>query len=206
MGFDDILLVLVVLAAVGGGLWWWLQQRRKEAARPPEPQDIIGEADKYNVDQLKQLRTGDVVHYEAENWFLRGTIDFDEHGYTWSEHMLDDADRKRWLCVEDDEGFEVSLWHTIAEGDIEQGGPGDRDVIVGGIAYRLQEQGTATFTANGSTGTAPTGTVKYADYKSVDGRLLGFENFGGRWEASLGEVLQPWELTVFPSTDRPGSL
>src|SRR3546814_10481026 len=42
-------------------------------------------------------------------------------------------------------------------GDIDQGAAGDRDVIVAGTAYRLQERGTARFSALGSTGTAPSG-------------------------------------------------
>ncbi|MER6942266.1 DUF4178 domain-containing protein [Nocardioides sp. NPDC000441] len=53
---------------------------------------------------------------------------------------------------------------------------------------------------------APSGTAEYADYKSVDGKLLGFEKWGSNWEPSLGEVLQPFELTVYPSTDRPATL
>lgn len=195
--------LLVVAAAVG--LTVWLLRRRTKQ-QPKLPDDFIGDRDKHAADQLRMLQNGDVVEYLGHNWFVRGRLDFDEDGYRWTEHMLDDAEVKRWLCVEDDESFEVSLWHSIALGDIEQGGPGDRDVIVEGVAYRLQEQGTARFSALGATGTSPSGSVDYADYKSVDGKLLGFERFGTGWEPSLGEVVQPWELTVFPSTDRPATL
>src|SRR3546814_1349600 len=87
-------------------------------------------------------------------------------------------------------------------GDIDQGAAGDRDVIVAGTAYRLQERGTARFSALGSTGTAPSGEIDYAEYKSNDGKLLGFEKFGSSWEASIGEMLQPFELNEFPGSDR----
>ncbi|MEI5673194.1 MULTISPECIES: DUF4178 domain-containing protein [unclassified Nocardioides] len=199
-----LLLVLLALAAAAV-IGWWLVRRRDDAG-PRRPDDVIGDVDKASIDQLKQLQVGDIIEFGIEKWFVRGSLHLDEHGYTWDEYMLDDADRKRWLGVEADEGFEVTLWEALAEGDIEQGSPGDRDVIVGAVAYRLQEQGEAAYTAAGSTGTAATGTMRYADYRAVDGRLLGFENFGSRWEASLGAVVQPWELTVFPSTDRKGTL
>ena len=199
------LLVIIVLAAAAA-LAVWLVNKRKKAAAPRPPEDFIGDQNKHAADQLRMLQNGDVIEYLGHNWFVRGRLDFDEEGYRWTEHMLDDAETKRWLSVEDDESLEVSLWHAIALGDIEQGQVGDRDVIVGGVAYRLQERGTARFSATGATGTAPSGTCDYADYKSVDGRLLGFEKWGSSWEISLGEVLQPWELTVYPGTDRPASL
>ncbi len=197
-------LIGFLVIAVAVGVTVWLLRRRKETPRVPD--DFIGDQHKHAADSLRMLQNGDVVEYLGHNWFVRGRLDLDDGGYVWTEHLLDDAETRRWLCVEDDEGFEVSLWHSIALGDIEQGGPGDRDVIVEGIAYRLQEQGTARFSALGATGTTPSGTVEYADYKSVDGKLLGFEKFGTGWEPSLGEVLHPWELTVFPSTDRPATL
>lgn len=195
---------LVVLAVVAIAIW--LFNRRKQAQEPTAPEDFIGDQHKHAADSMRMLRNGDVVEYLGHNWFVRGRIDLDEDGYRWSEHMLDDAETRRWLCIEDDESFEVTMWHSVALGEIEQGEAGDRDVIVGGVAYRLQERGTARFSADGATGTAPNGTVDYADYKSVDGQLLGFEKFGSSWEPSLGEELQPWELTVFPSTDRPTTL
>lgn len=198
-----LLLLLVAVAGIGYLVY---RSTRKDEVAPRRPDDVIGNVDKASIDQLKQIDVGDVIRYEDANWFVRGRLDIDEHGYNWTEHMLDDADQRQWLSIEDDEGFKVSLWRGIADGDIEQGAAGDRDVIVGSVAYRLQEQGTARYRATGATGTAPEGELRYADYRSVDGRLLGFENFGGRWEAALGEDLQPWELTVFGLTDRKGTL
>lgn len=196
------LIGIIVVAAIVGVTIWLLQRRKKPGESPWQPDDVVGTADVASTEALRDLRNGDVIEYLGHKWFVRGRLDFNEEGYLWTEHLLDDADEKRWVCVEDDEGFEVSLWHSLALGDIDQGAAGDRDVIVAGVAYRLQEQGTARFSALGSTGTAPSGNVDYADYKSKDGKLLGFEKFGSSWEASVGEVLQPFELTVFPGSDR----
>ena len=195
-------LLLAALAVVGYIIY--RKMTAKPAAKPHD--DFIGDQSKVQVDQLKQLRNGDVVEHLGHNWFVRGQLSLDEDGYRWNEFMLDDAERKTWLCLEDDESFEVTLWRSIPLGDVEQGQPGDRVVSVGGTEYTLQERGVAAFTAHGSTGTAPSGTVAYADYAGPDGALLGFERWGSNWEPALGETLQPWELTVYPSTDRPAQL
>ncbi|HEY1133245.1 MAG TPA: DUF4178 domain-containing protein [Nocardioides sp.] len=198
-----VIALLVVAAAVAAAVVIWRTRTPKpSAARGPS--DVIAESDLASVEPLRRLRVGDVVGYEGAMLFVRGRLDFDEEGFTWTEHFLDDDTTRRWLTVEEDEGFQVSLWRSLAAGDVEQGTAGDRDVIVGGIAYRLQEQGNASFRASGSTGTAPQGTAGYADYASADGKhLLGFEKFGSTWEASLGEPVQPWELTVYPGSDGP---
>lgn len=197
------LIGIVVVAAVAALVVWLVQRNKKPQPGFQQPDDVVGTADFVSTDALKKLQNGDVIEYLGHKWFVRGRLDFNEDGYVWTEHLLDDAEEKRWVSVEEDEGFEVALWHAIPLGDIDQGTAGDRDVIVGGTAYRLQEKGTARFSALGSTGTAPSGQAEYADYRSSDGKLLGFEKFGSSWEASLGEVLQPFELTVFPGSDRP---
>ncbi|MFW6772813.1 DUF4178 domain-containing protein [Nocardioides sp. CPCC 205120] len=200
------LILLLVLAAAVAAAVVVVRTRKPATTGSRPPGDVIAENDLASVEPLRRLRVGDIVEYQGAMLFVRGRLDFDESGYTWTEHFLDDAEARRWLSVEDDEGFEVSLWRSIPAGDVEQGAPGDRDVIVGGVAYRLQERGSASFRAQGSTGTAPQGTAEYVDYASADGKqLLGFENFGGSWEASLGEPLQPWELTVYPGSDEPGA-
>ncbi|HET7328565.1 MAG TPA: DUF4178 domain-containing protein [Nocardioidaceae bacterium] len=198
----DWLFVVVVGAAAVAAIVWFVRRRSRPAATTA-PDDIIGDVNKPSADALRALRNGDVVEYLGHNWFVRGRLDHDEHGYRWTDHMLDDAETKRWLGIEDDESFEVSLWHGVPLGAIEQGEVGDRDVIVDGVAYRLQERGTARFWSDGATGTAAEGSAEYADYRSKDGKLLGFERFGTHWEVSLGEVLQPWEITVYPGSDRP---
>jgi hypothetical protein len=202
-----VIALLVVAAAVAAAVVIVRTRTSKPAgASSRGPADVIAESDLASVEPLRRLQVGDVVGYEGAMLFVRGRLDFDEEGYRWTEHFLDDDTTRRWLTVEEDEGFEVSLWRSIAAGDVEQGGAGDRDVIVGGVAYRLQEKGSASFRASGATGTAPQGTAEYADYASADGKhLLGFEKFGSTWEASLGEPLQPWELTVYPGSDGPAT-
>lgn len=201
------LFLLILIALIVGAVIWYrdtqaAKKQREEHRRGGE--DVIASTNKAETDDLRMLTLGDIVDHHGQQWHVRGRIDFNESGYTWTEYLLDDAHTKRWLCIEEDESFEVSMWHTIPEADIESGRAGDRNVIVAGTHYRLDEQGTAHFTATGATGTAPSGSCSYADYEAASGKLLGFENFGGSWEPALGERVQPWELTVYPATDRPG--
>lgn len=198
------LLVVLVVAAAGWLLWRTYRSKQTPAAR--HPGDVLGEQHKAEIDQLKQMQNGDIVLYQGEQWFVRGRIELDEGGFTWIEHLLDEGAQRRWLSLEEDEEFEVTLWTSIPAGEIEAGEAGDRTVAARGLAFTLQEKGQATFRASGATGTTPTGQMRYADYRASDGTLLGFENFGGSWEASIGEKLIPWELTILPSTDRKGSL
>lgn len=200
-----LVLVLLVLAAAVV-LVWRTYASRKETTTLRPPSDILGDAHKPEIDQLKQVQNGDIILRGDEQWFVRGRIELDEAGWGWVEHLLDEGSQRQWLSVEDEEQFTLTLWRSLPAGEIESGAAGDRTVVARGVAYTLQEKGTATFTASGATATAPSGSMQYADYASKDGDLLGFENFGGSWEASLGESIQPWELTVLPSTERKGHL
>ena len=48
------------------------------------------------------------------------------------------------------------------------------------------------------TGLAATGTVRYHDYESGDGSLLGFEDFSdGKWECARGELLRHSEYRIY---------
>lgn len=186
--------VIVVLVLVAAVVVYLL--RRREAARGQAPRrDPL--ADHRDVD-FARLAVGAVVTIDGSDHVVRGTLRFEQDGYTWAEHLLDDVHHRRWLSVEDDEGLKLALWDGVPQADVTTGGPGDREIVVGGTAYRLEERGEAGFTAEGTTGTAPSGRAEYADYRADGGRLAAFERFGGGgWEAAVGRTVSPGELTVY---------
>ena len=196
---------LVVVALVALAIYLW---RRGRAAQqtPPVPRDPFRTAGAASAaggaeDDLRRLQPGAIVARNGTDFVVRGTLTFDEGGFTWAEHLLDDAaGTKRWLSVEDDEGLEVAIWESVPLADVE-GEAGARSVVVHGVAYKLVESGTATFRAVGTTGTAESGQAAYSDYEAADGRLLSFERYaaGGSWEAGLGEKILPRELTIYPA-------
>lgn len=152
-----------------------------------------------NEDYLQRLKVGDVVGYEGSDFLVRGSLRFDEDGYTWAEHLISDGEAQHWLSVEDDEGISVVLWQRVGRGELD-GEPGAPTVRHDGSSYALQEQGEAAYVAEGTTGTAPDGTARYADYRGSEGRLLSCERFGQSWEVSVGHEVLPRTLDVYPVT------
>jgi hypothetical protein len=123
-----------------------------------------------NEEYLRRLKVGDVIGYEARDFFVRGSLRFDQEGYTWAEHLISDGEVQHWLSVEDDEGITVVLWQRVGRGELD-GEPGSPTVHHDQTSFSLHEDGEASFVAEGTTGTAPSGTARYADYRGPDGRL-----------------------------------
>ena len=198
---DPVTILLVIVAAVVVVVLVvrFLRAReakRREEARSRPRRDPLADVHG-NEDYLHRLKVGDVVRYEASDHLVRGSLRFDEDGYTWAEHLISDDQVQQWLSVEDDEGISVVLWQRVGRGRLE-GEPGAATVHHDGVPYVLEEQGEASFTAEGTTGTAPSGTVRYVDYRSADGRRLSCEQFGRSWEVSVGLSVLPRSLDVYP--------
>lgn len=187
-----LLLLLLVAAVVAVVV---IVRRRAAAARRSAPrQDPLRDVADRDLDTIG---VGGVVAHAGTDHVVRGTLRFDQDGFTWVEHLLADVGVKRWLSIEDDEGIELAMWEAVPLGELTSGQPGDREVVLRGAVYRLDERGTARFTAEGTTGTAPSGTVEYADYDGPSG-LASFERYGGgSWEAALGSRVTPGELTIY---------
>jgi hypothetical protein len=189
-----LLLLLVVIAVGAAALVWFLRRSRATAAPPPRVDPF--KADEGRVDP-RQIKVGDILTIEGSDFVVRGTLRFDQSGFTWQEHFIDDVHNRRWLSVEDDEGLELCLWERHDPG---VGEPGAPEVTVDGVSYRLTEHGTAAFTSEGTTGVAPSGQAEYYDY-AADDRRLSFERFGAvSWEVSTGRVLGVREVQVLPTT------
>ena len=172
------------------------QAERTEAARSRPRRDPLADVHG-NEDYLRRLKVGDVVRYEASDYLVRGSLRFDEEGYTWAEHLIGDGETQHWLSVEDDEGISVVLWQRVGLAQL-TGEPGAPTVGHAGVAYQLHEQGQASYTAEGTTGTAPSGTLRYVDYRGPDGQRLSCEQLGRSWEVSVGRTVTPRSVDVYP--------
>lgn len=192
----DALIALLVIAAVVAVVVLVLRAR-KQATRPRPRVDPL--ADDPGLYDPHQIVVGDVVTYAGIDHVVRGTITLTEGGVTWKEHLLDGSTGRRWLTVEDDEGdLEMTLWmrregtNLVPEGD----------VVLDDRVHRQIERGRAEYTAEGTTGTPPTGTVEYADYATADKTgLIAFERWAATqsWEVSTGRAVTLGELTVYHS-------
>lgn len=188
----EVLLVLLIVVVAAGVAVLVLRTRTRKA--PPARVDPL--ADYPEVWDPYAIGVGDIVTYAGIDHVVRGTIVLDEEGYRWHEHLLDGSTGKRWLTVENDEGeLDMTLWMRREGTGLEPGG----DVILEDRVYRRIEHGSARYTAEGTTGTAPSGTMDYADYETADRTgLLAFERWArtSSWEVSTGRAVTRSELTV----------
>ena len=189
--------MIICLALVAGGAVVWLRGRsgtgddRPALATAPQPPAPSG---------VRTLKLGDVVNLEGADFIVEGTLRLEQDGFRWEEHRLVDGERSRWLSVEDDEGLEVAVWERAPAGEL---APGAERITHDGVAYELEERGHASFTAEGSTGTAPSGRMEYVEYAAGE-RRLAFERFGddAGWELGVGAVISEHALDIYPARER----
>lgn len=145
---------------------------------------------------VRKLRPGDVINHDGNDFLIERTMVFDEDGFKWHEHLLDDpvSGRAMWLSVEDDDGLELAMYEKVSGAALE---PGPDSLDHDGVSYRLNERGRARYTTETSQGPAESGDMEYADYVAGD-RRLAFERYGtGGWEVSRGEVVSEHALDVY---------
>lgn len=201
-----VLVVLLLIAAAVGVVILVLRARATAQAQREREETINRHR---SVDPLapetalsdpSRLAPGDVVHYEGEQWVVRGTMSLEEDGDRWQEHLLDTGSTRRYLSVEPGEGeLNILMWRGILAPDL---APGAARITHDGRTWTRAEHGTARYTAIGTTGTAPSGRLEYYDYALGDDRdapeRLSFERTSGTdWEVSVGTRVRQSELDVF---------
>jgi hypothetical protein len=195
--FCVVAVVILIIAVV---LW----RRSKQPGRAAPPVDPFRAMDA-DVDAVRGdprlLAPGDIIDIRRTTYTVRGSMRFTESGWGWSEHLLDDASGrptgKVWLSVEEDPDLELVLWAELPGVPLAPGSPG---FAFEGVPYTTDESGTARYTSVGTTGLAPTGTMRYHDYRGSDGSRLSFESYGdsARFEVARGTVLHQTDLQIYP--------
>ncbi len=196
----EFLLVVLVLAVIAGVIVLVLRSRSSaKSSKSSGGGRVDPLANQPDVYDPHTIGVGDVITYAGIDHVVRGTIVLEEGGATWREHLLDGSAGRRWLTVEDDEGeLEMTLWMR-REGT---GLTPDGDVILDDRVHRQIERGRASYTAEGTTGTPPSGSVDYADYATSDGTgMIAFERWAPTqsWEVSTGRSVTRGELIVYHS-------
>lgn len=187
-----ITLVVIVIAVVH----YLRKQSWKVDAPPAAPTDPFKREAPVEGDP-RQIRIGDILEYLGQSFAVRGSVQYTEGPYRWTEHYLDDAaGARRWISVEDDPDLEVVMWTALTDHDLN---PDNKTVMHGGMQYARYERGSAIYTATGTTGLQASGRVEYVDYRAPNDRRISCESFGGvGWEAAIGEVIPSGVLTIYP--------
>ncbi|MET7875639.1 DUF4178 domain-containing protein [Micromonospora sp. DT68] len=181
-----------------------LRKSRKQA-RPAAPVDPFRDTDSDALrGDPRRLKPGDIVEIRRVSYAVRGSVYFAEGSWSWAEHLLDTVDGdKRWLSVEEDPDLELVLWTAEPAATIT---PGAHTLDFAGRRYTAEESGQARYTAVGSTGLDPNGTVRYHDYRTSSGERLSFEAYGqAGWEVARGEQLHRSDVMVYPQAG-PGAV
>lgn len=195
-----LVILLIVVAALGVfiGIKLSKRNRAEPTSTSSEPTDPFhtGDTDSLRGDP-RSLKAGDIVELRGLTYTVRGSVRLSEGGWTWSEHLLDDAKGTQvWLSVEEDPDLILSLWTPVEDTELS---PGPKEVELDGRTYRSDESGSAEYRSEATTGLSEQGTVRYHDYESSDGAMLGFEAYGDAdWEISTGETLTRYDVRIYP--------
>ena len=148
--------------------------------------------------ELAELVPGRSLRYRDEELVVERSMTFECDTESWTEHRLssDRAGHTRWLEVQHMRGLVVTMYERLPVGGPPPEEPTfDRD----GITYELSERGAARYRTRERAGAGKVGRVDYVEY--VAGRVrLAYERFDeGRWEVSLGHLIEPRDLHLYGS-------
>lgn len=199
---------VVVLVLVGRAAIKRQRERARKVAaaeqRSARRQDPLAEDVPTGGDPMS-LKVGDLIDITdfgdggRRTYAIRGQIVCREGKYEWREFLIDTGSGdKCWLSVEKEEGdVTVILWREVPSHEVDLG---NRDAVHNGVRYRLEEDGTARYTSEGTTGLQPAGMVEYADYKGPNGTWFARERFdGAAWEFGTGKTVDQTFMVIYPA-------
>ena len=189
-------LAVIAIIAIAGTVVLITLRRRGHGG--PRPATSAADEQRALHGDVRRLSPGDVVNYDDTDFVVDRTLRFEEEGFSWDEHLLEDevGGRRLWLSIEDDEGLEVTAYERLAGAALE---PGAAQLEHDGTTYRRDERGRAAYRTEERDGPGGQGAMEYAEYVAGD-RRLAFERYGtGDWEVSLGTVISEHALDLYPA-------
>lgn len=138
------------------------------------------------------LKVGDIVSYDLEDYLVIGLLEYNDEGWTWKDYHLESGDTRIWLSVEQDDDLELGIFKKIK---MPLDKPKQR-ITYEDITYQLDEASTARITiVEGQVGARVGNQVKYWDYCDDDEeRFLSIEEWDGDLEFSCGYAIDKHEI------------
>ena len=206
----EIVIGVIIGVAVAMGVSSARKKREAEraAAQPPAPAVVEPKKLKHKRTvkapthhELFRLQLQDIVSCLGTDYIIEGRIDMEEDGDVWTSYMLVDGADVIWLCVEDDDELEASLWTEVEDCPLPEEIP--EMVTYQGKEFQLVERGKAKASQLGQTGQKAGKKVRYYDYQCRGEKdLLAVEVWSGVAEVYTGHAISPLSLDIFPHDGR----
>lgn len=143
---------------------------------------------------LMNIKVGDMVTYELEDYQVVGKLIFNDHGYQWFEYQLETIDRTLWLSVEMDDELEVSIYEKAS---LKVSEPVSKKLEYEGITYYLDEKGSANVNGQGRSANVSGHTVRYFDFcDDEEEHYLSVEIWGSEVEVSTGIPANDYDFNI----------
>ncbi|WP_243646894.1 DUF4178 domain-containing protein [Scopulibacillus darangshiensis] len=135
-----------------------------------------------------------MITYELEDYQIVGKLTFNDHGYQWHEYQLEGTNDTIWVNVELDDELEVSVYKKIK---LKLSEPIPDKIESDGIAYYLDEKGTANVSGQGRSANVSGQQVTYYDFcDKEDEHYLSVEIWGGDIEVSQGQAAEDYDFNI----------
>ncbi len=194
----QIFIVVTVVAVLSAFIYARIKARPRPIAAPRG-------ADRKDV-TVFNLELGDMVEHTGTTWVVEAVVVYDCEGYKWHEYLLSagsDPSEDRWLSVEEDDRVEVTLVAVVPKDAVEgvvAGRAPPRELTYEGKTYRQTEAGEATVTRRLRSGGTEQRKVRFHDYATAGGGVLGVEDWGSDREVTAGQRVSPSSLTLYPGS------
>ncbi|KKB39795.1 DUF4178 domain-containing protein [Bacillus thermotolerans] len=143
---------------------------------------------------VSNLRIGDIVTYDLQDYQVVGKLRYNDSGFVWDAYQLQGETGVLWLGVEMDDELELGMYRTVK---LPLNEPIPKQVTHDGRKYRLEEHGTAYVKGEGRSQNVHGKEVKYFDFEDESGEhFLSVEVWGSEVEVSYGYTIEEYELKI----------
>jgi len=177
----ELLLIFGGAAMLGGGMLFLRRKKkadgRADAARPRDRTPLT-------------IRPGDIVSYLGTDYLVQARNIFDEEGFRWFEHELEDGPRRRVLVTSLDDRLRIYLLEPDPTLSATVGENPSDSLEVGLVRYRMVERGAAKVVREEEGPGNPPTDARYWEYAGPGGKVAWVVRRAGRTTVSIGEEIR----------------
>ncbi|MBM7649431.1 hypothetical protein JOC78_002384 [Bacillus ectoiniformans] len=143
---------------------------------------------------VMNLKTGDIVTYDLQDYQVVGKLHYNDSGYSWDAYQLQGEGETLWLGVELDDELELGMYKTV-KFSLEE--PIPKKVTYEGRTYHMEEHGTAYVKGEGRSQNVHGKEMKYYDFEDdTEEHFLSVEVWGSEVEVSYGYEIEEYEIKI----------